>query len=78
MEHPTLLIQYDENRKTETSGIVEPLHQGFTLLYFLGTLRLAGIVIDMDVFEIVRNDLADGGIPRDEVSELEAPGAATP
>ena len=73
MEYFAILIKYDEYGESEASGIIQPLHQGFAFCKFLLTLRLPGIIIHMDVFEMIRYDLADRSIVRDEICELQAP-----
>ena len=59
MEDSAFLVEDNEHGVSETSGIVQTLHQGSALCQFLFTLRLARIIIDMDILKIIRNDLAD-------------------
>ena len=59
MEDSAFLVEDNEHGISETSGIVQTLHQGSALCQFLFTLRLARIIIDMDILKIIRNDLAD-------------------
>ena len=74
MEDLTLLVKNDKHGETETSGIVQPLHQGFALCHFLLALRLARIVIHMYILKIGRYDIADCGVLHYKVCKLQTPG----
>ena len=74
MEDSAFLVENNEHGVSETPGIVQTLHQGSALCQFLFTLRLARIVIDMDILKIIRYDLADSSVLLDEVCELQTPG----
>ncbi len=73
MEDSAFLVEDNEHGVSETPGIVQTLHQGSALCQFLFTLRLARIIIDMDIDKVLVNDFANRGIFGDEISELQAP-----
>ena len=67
MDDLALFIQHDEDWETETSAVVQSLHQCCCLLCLGFTLRLTGIVVHMGIDKVVADDLADGRVVRDEV-----------
>ena len=75
MEHVTLLIEHDEDRKSETTGIVETLHQLGCLLLRLFARRLPTVIVYVEINEIVAHHLVDGSILLHEVGEPQAPRA---
>ena len=73
MKDFSLTIEDDKDGETETGGIVEALKHGLRLSSLLGILRLAGIIVHMDIYEVLVDDLTDGGIFGDEVGKAKAP-----
>ena len=74
MHHLALFIQHDEHGEAEATAVVQSLHQCSGLLFFLCSARSAGVVVHMDILEVLVDDTADGGVVRDEISKAQAPG----
>ena len=74
MDDPSILIKHYEHGESETATVVQTLHQCCCLLLLRLTSRTARVVVHMDILEVLADDLADGGVIRDEVGKAQAPG----
>ena len=78
MQDPPVGIKDDEDGKTKAPAMVQALHQCCSLLRLLRACGLAGIVVHMDVLEILFDDSADCRVAGYEVGKPQAPGAPVP
>ena len=73
MNHLAVFIEHDKHGKSETATVVQALHQGFGLLLLFLTAGFLGIVVHVDILEVIGNDLADSAVVGDEVCKTQAP-----
>ena len=74
MDDLSCIIEYDEHGESKAATVVEASHQGCCLCGFLCTLRLARVVVDVDILEVVADQLADSRVVGDEIGKAQAPG----
>ena len=75
MNDMAFLVEDNEYGESETATVVQALHQGCCLLLLRLTARLSGIVVHVDILEVLVDDLTNRGVVGDEVGKLQAPRA---
>ena len=73
MDNSSFFIKHYEHGESKTATVVQTLHQCCCLLLLCLTSRLSRVVVHMDIFKVLVDDLADGGVIRDEVGKAQAP-----
>lgn len=71
MDDFTVRIKNDKDRETKTLRVVETLHQGFCCLDLLFTARLAWIVVDVDVDEVIVDNFCYVAVLTDKFGKAE-------
>ena len=75
MQNVSRLVEHHKHGETETSRVVEPFQHFLRLLKLYLTPRLARIVVHMDIYKVIVNQMADCAVVGDEISETQAPRA---
>ena len=75
MDYIAILVEDDDDRKTETPGIVEALHQLLRLLLLLRTCRFAWVVVGVYVLKVLVNESAYRAVAFNEFCKAQAPRA---
>ena len=62
MDNLTLFIKYHKHRESETCRVIQPFQHFLCQLHLFFSLRLAGIVVHMDIDKVLVDDITDGSI----------------
>ena len=70
MDDLSLFVEDNQHGETKSPGVVQSFHQGLSHLP-----GLVGVVVGMDIDEILLDNGIDGTVIGDEVGKTQAPGA---
>ena len=75
MHDLSITIEHHEDGEAETLGMIEALQQCLRLTHLGLALRLAWVVVHVDINEVFCYETTDGGIIGDEIGKFQAPWA---